>query len=177
MRCSSVPYGFTWLSNWETLTQNKNRMCVWKEEAENDCIYTHLQKISTYTKNSSSKFKSQSKNKFTIHIFGFLIFISKQNSSGLIVLPFHYSSTHKLPQLRHLLYHGMSFSLSVDCSPCPVLSTIVSQLFLPLRTCGQQEFASVLEKDDNSLVPEMSSMQDVPRCFRFKFICHVNSFS
>jgi hypothetical protein len=155
-------------------------MCVWKEEAENVCIYTYLQQISTYTENSSLKFKSQFENKFSIHIFGFLIFSSNQNSSGLIVLPFHYSSTQKLPQLRHLSYHGMRFSLTIDCSPCPVLSTIVSQLFPPhnhLQTCGHQEFASVLQTDNNSLAPDMSSMQDVPRSFRFKFICHVNSLS
>jgi hypothetical protein len=106
---------------------------------------------------------SQSEIKSKIHIFQFLIFSSNQNSSGLIVLPFHYSSPQKLPQLRHLPYHGMmSFSLSVECSPCPMLSTIVSQLFLPhshLQICGHQEFASVLETDDNSLAPDMSSMQ------------------
>lgn len=40
-----------------------------------------------------------------------------------------------------------------------------------------QEFAPVLETDDNSLAPDMSSKQDVPRCFSYKYICHVNSFS
>jgi len=37
---------------------------------------------------------------------GFLVFSSNQNSSRLIVLPFHYSSTKKLPQLRHLNIMG-----------------------------------------------------------------------
>ena len=69
-------------------------------------IYTYPQQISTYTENSSLKFKSQSENKFTIHILGFLVFSSNQNSSRLIVLPFHYSSTKKLPQLRHLNIMG-----------------------------------------------------------------------
>ena len=42
---------------------------------------------------------------------------------------------------------------------------------------GQQEFASVLQTDDNSLTPDMSSKQDVPRCFSYKYICHLNLFS
>ena len=140
----------------------------------------YVQQISTYTESSSLKFKSQSESKFTIHIFWFLIFSSNQNSSGFIALPFHYSSTQKLQQLWHLSYHGMSLSLPTDCSPGLVLSTIVSQLFPThnhLQTSGHQEFNSVLETDDNSLAPDISSMQDVPRCFRFKFICHVDSFS
>jgi hypothetical protein len=150
-----------------------------KKEAEYNRIHAHLQQITTYTENSSLKFKDKSENKFTIHIFGFLIFSYNQKSSCLIVLPFHHS-TQTLPRLRHLSYHGMSFSLPVDCSPGLVLSTIVSQLFphhIHLQMCGHQEFASVPGTANNNLAPDTSSMQDVPRRFRYKFICHVNSFS
>ena len=73
---------------------------------------------------------------------------SIQNSSHLLVLPSHHSSTHSPSNMRLISYREKTFSAPYSYKHISCLITLLLQLFTPgnhLHFCGHKYLVSVME--------------------------------